>query len=166
MNQPWKMVLLLLGIYIAGGVTGALVMARVIRERVAHRPMPEQWAPMQLKRLAERLDLSAEQQEQLEPIVKRNMEELRKLRTYSMTESKTVFERMEREISEKLTPDQRTKYEQMNKEFRDRARRFMQNRPPGGPGGQRFDRDRERERHPGEPGRPPPGLPPEKPAGT
>jgi Spy/CpxP family protein refolding chaperone len=160
MNQPWKMVLLLLGIYIVGGVTGAFVMARVIHERVAHRPMPEQWAPMQLKRLAERLDLSADQQAQLEPIVKRNMDELRKLRTYSMAETRTVFERMEREIAEKLTPEQRAKYEQMNKEMRERGRRFWQNRPPGGPGGPRFDREFERERHPGEPGRPPPEKPP------
>ena len=161
MNKPWKLVLLLLGIYIIGGVTGAFIMARVIRERVAHRPMPDQWAPMQLKRLAERLDLSPEQQEQLQPIVKRNMDELRKLRTYSMTETKTVFERMEREIADKLTPEQRTKYEQMNREMREKARRFMQNRPPGSP---RFER--ERERRPDEPGRPAGEPPPaEKPPG-
>jgi uncharacterized membrane protein len=169
MNKPWtNSVLILVGIFILGGVTGALVMARVDRERLLRRPMPEQWAHMQLKRLAERLELSAEQQEQLKPIVKRNMDELRKLRTYSMTETKTVFERMEREISEKLTPEQRAKYDQMNKEMRERARRFMQdrqNRPPGGPGGPRFEHDRDH--HMDEPGRPPTEPPSsEKPPGT
>ena len=170
MNKPWKLVLLLLGIYIAGGVTGAFVMVRVAREKWSRRPMPEQWAPMQLKRLAERLDLSPEQTEQLQPIVKRNMDELRKLRNSAMAETKAVFERMEREIAERLTPEQRAKYEQMNKEMRENARRFMQdrqNRPPGGPGGPRFDRDRDRDRHPGEPGRPAGEPPPsEKPPGT
>jgi len=159
------MVLLLLGIYIAGGVTGAFVMVRVVREKWARRPMPEQWAPMQLKRLTERLGLSQEQKEQLQPIVKRNMDELDRLRAYTMTESKTVFERMEREITEKLTPEQRTKYEELNKEMRERARRFMQNRPPGGgPGGPRFERDREWRRD--EPAHPPGEPPPEKPPGT
>ena len=162
MNKPWKMVLLLLGIYVAGGLTGAFVTMKVGREMWARRPMPEQWTQMQLARLAERLDLSAEQKEQIQPIVKRNMDELRKLRTESMAGTKTVFDRMEREIAEKLTPEQRTKYEQMNKEFRDRARRFMQNRPPGGP---RFERERDRRMD--EPGRPAGEPPlPEKPPGT
>ncbi len=167
MSKPWKTVLLLLGIYVAGGVTGAFVMVRVIRDRVAHRPMPDQWAPMQLKRLAERLDLKPEQVDQLQPIVKHNMDELRKLRASSLAETRTVFERMEREISEKLTPEQRAQFEQMNKEFRERARRFMQdrqNRPPGGP---RFDREGDQDWRKDEPGRPagaPP--PPEKSPGT
>lgn len=159
MNKPWKLVLLLLGIYIAGGATGALVMARIGREMGLRRPGPEQWAPMQLKRLAERLDLSPEQKEQLQPIVRRNMDELRKLRVSALTETKAVFERMEREIADRLTPEQRAEFEQMNKEFRERVKRFMQdrpNRPPGGPGGPHF----ERERPPGD--RPPP----EKPSGT
>jgi Spy/CpxP family protein refolding chaperone len=166
MNQPWKVVLVLVGIFIAGGVTGAFVMARVIREKVAHRPMPDQWAPMQLKRLTERLDLTPEQKEQLQPIVKRNMDELRKLRNSAMAETRTVFERMQREIQEKLTPEQRAKFDQMNREFRERARRFIQerqNRPPGGPGDPRFERDRR-----GGPDEEPKGEtpPPEKPPGT
>lgn len=147
MNQPWKLVVLLLGIYIAGVVTGAFVMVRVGREVGVRRPMPEQWAPLQLRRLGERLDLKPEQMEQLQPIVRRNMDELKRLRTYSLAETKAVFERMEREISEKLTPEQRIKFEQMNKEFRERAKKFMQdrqNRAPGGPGGPRFEREHDR----------------------
>lgn len=170
MTQPWKVVLVLIGIFLAGAVTGGLVMARFGRELMARRPMPDQWATMQLRRLAERLDLTAQQQEELKPIVRRNMEELRKLRNSAMSESRTVFERMQREIREKLTPEQREKYEQMEKDFRDRARRFFPDRPwrgPGGPGGSRFDRE-----HPGRPGeeppedRPPPEKPAEKPSGV
>jgi len=173
MNQPWKVVLALIGIFLAGGVTGAFVMARVGREMIAHRPLPDQWAPMQLQRLVEHLDLTPEQVEQLRPIVKRDMEELRKLRNSAMSEGRTVFERMQREIREKLTPGQRAKYEQMNNEFRERARRFMPDRPnrgpggPGGPGGPRFDRDRDHDRR-GGPGDEPRGErpPPERPPGV
>jgi uncharacterized membrane protein len=137
MNKPWKVVLLLLGIFVAGGVTGAFVMLRVGREMFIKRPGPEQWAPNHLKRLAERLKLEPEQVEQLRPIVRRNMEELNRLRDTSMAETKFVFERMEREISEKLTPEQRSKFEQLNKEMRERAKRVMPDRKkrPPGPGG-------------------------------
>jgi hypothetical protein len=156
MNQPWKLVLLLSGIFIAGGVTGAFVMARAGREIMTRRPAPEQWAPRHLKRLGERLDLKPEQMEQLRPIVRRNMEELNRLRAYSLKETRAVFERMEREISEKLTPGQRVKFERMNREFRERAKRFMQDRPGRAPGGPRFERDRP----PGGPDLPPGAGPP------
>ncbi|HVZ65869.1 MAG TPA: hypothetical protein VG936_14990 [Lacunisphaera sp.] len=169
MTQPWKVVLVLIGIFLAGAVTGGLVVARFGRELIAHRPMPDQWAAVQLRRLAERLDLTPQQQEELKPIIRRNMEELRKLRNYAMSESRTVFERMQREIGEKLSPEQRAKYEQMQNDFRDRARRVFPDRPwrgPGGPGGPRPDRE-----HPGRPGdekpndQPSPEKPADKPPG-
>ncbi len=152
MNQPWKLVLLLAGIFIAGGVTGAFVGLKVLREKVAQRPAPEQWAPWHLKRLAERLDLKPEQEEELRPIIKRNMDELNRLRAYSVGETKVVLERMEREVAEKLTPDQRAKFEKQNQEFRERAKKFGfgQGGPRNGPGG----------RPPGAPDHPPGG--PEK----
>jgi uncharacterized membrane protein len=136
MNKPWKIVLVLLGIFLAGGVTGAFVMLRIGHQWIAHRPGPEQWAPNHLKRLVERLDLKPEQAEAIRPIVHRNMEELSRLRIESMADIKRVFERMEREVSAQLTPEQRTKFEQLNKEMRERAKRFTpdrKNRPGAGP---------------------------------
>jgi len=138
MNKPWKLVLLLLGIFVAGGVTGAFVALRVGHEMINKHPgSPDQWAPNHLKRLAERLKLEPEQVEQLRPIVRRNMEELNRLRDSSMAETKVIFERMEREISAKLTPEQRTLFEQLNKEMRERAKRAMPDhkKRPTGPGG-------------------------------
>lgn len=166
MNKPWKLVLLLTGIFIAGGITGAFVALRVAREMVARRPMPEQWAPLHLKRLAERLDLKPEQMEQLRPIIKRNMGELHRLRAYSMGETRTVLERMEREVAEKLTPEQRAKFDQMNKEFRERVRKFGADRQ-GGPGGPRNERG-DREYPKGVPDKPPAEKPPlpDKPPGN
>src|SRR6478736_415912 len=135
MNKPWKLILLLVGIFLAGGVTGAFIMMRAGRSLFAGRPMPDQWAPMHLKRLTERLDLKPEQTEELRPIVKQHMEELSHLRAQSMAETKAVFERMQREIEAKLTPEQRVKFDQMNKEMHERARKFMGPGHPGGPGG-------------------------------
>ncbi len=165
MIKPWKIVLVLVGIFLAGGVTGAFVVLRLGRQWMAHRPGPEQWAPNHLKRLVDRLDLKPEQVELIRPIVHRNMERLNRLRAEAVTETRSVFERMEQEVSAQLTPEQRVKYDQMNKEFRERARRFMpdrQNRPPG-PGGPHPGRERPE----GEPDKPPGEPPPaDKPPGA
>ena len=146
-DRPWKLVLLLAGIFLAGMVSGALVMIRIGREMAERRPLPGQWAPHQMRRLSERLNLTPEQQETLRPIVHRNMQDLARVRNYTFQETKSILERMEREVAEKLTPEQRAKFEQMNKEWRERARR--QFGPGGGMRGRR--------------GEPPDGPPPEKP---
>jgi uncharacterized membrane protein len=168
MTQSWKLILVLVGIFAAGVVTGAFVTLRVGREMMVRRPMPAQWAPQRLKLLAERLDLKPEQLEQIRPIMHRNMEELNRLRAYSMAETRSIFERIEREVAEKLTPEQRAKFEQMNREEREkrekreardkaeRARRANGDRPNDG------------SRPMGEPGKPPgqpPPPPPDKPPG-
>lgn len=133
MDNRWKLVLVLAGIFLAGIVTGAFGTRRFGRDWVAKRPGPDQWAPNHLRRLSERLDLLPDQQEQLRPIVRRNMEELGRVRNECLVATKGVFERMEREISERLTPGQRLKYDQLNKEMRERVKKVVpdRNHPPG-----------------------------------
>jgi Spy/CpxP family protein refolding chaperone len=162
MNKPWKMILMLAGIFIAGGITGSFITLRLGHQWMARHAGPEQWAPNHLKRLVERLDLKPEQTEQIHPIVHRNMEEVNHLRNESMTETRRIIERMEREISDKLTPEQRAKFEQMNREFRERTRRFMPDRQnrQSGPGGPRPERERPAGGPDGSPGTPPPDKPP------
>jgi hypothetical protein len=119
MNKPWKVIIVLLGIFAAGGVTGGFVTLRVLKNKIMNRPVPEEWAPKHLKRLVDRLALTPEQQEQIRPIVRRNMEQLNRVRNQSMAETQTVVEGMQRDISAQLTPGQRTKFEQMNRELRE-----------------------------------------------
>ena len=119
MNKPWKVIIVLIGIFAAGGVTGGFVTLRACKNKILNRPVPEEWAPKHLKRLVDRLELTPEQQEQIRPIVRRNMEQLNRVRNSSMAETQTVVEGMQRDIAEKLTPGQRTKFEQMNRELRE-----------------------------------------------
>lgn len=151
MNKPWQVILVFIGIFIAGGVAGGFVALRVLHDKYVNRPVPEEWAPRHLKRLNDRLDLTPEQQDQIRPIVRRHMEQLNRIRNRTVEETKTVVEDMQREVSNKLTPDQRTKFEQMNRELReardarDKAERAKRDHPPGdGPPGEK----------------PPPGKPP------
>jgi uncharacterized membrane protein len=119
MNKPWKVIIVLIGIFAAGGVTGGFVTLRVCKNKILNRPVPEEWAPKHLKRLVDRLALTPEQQEQIRPIVRRNMEQLNRVRNQSLAETQTVVEGMQRDISAQLTPEQRTKFEQMNRELRE-----------------------------------------------
>ncbi len=128
-NKPWKLILLLAAIFLAGGVTGAFIMMRIGRKMIAERPLPGQWAPLHMSKLAERLSLQPEQVELLRPIVHRNFEDLGRLRASCMAETQLIFVRMEREVAEKLTPEQRVKFDELNRQMRERARKFMPNRP-------------------------------------
>jgi uncharacterized membrane protein len=120
MSKPWLVILVLIGIFAAGGVTGGFVTLRVCREKIANRPVPDEWAPKHLKKLGERLNLTPEQTERVGPIIKSKMEQLGRLRNQSMAETRVVVEAMQREINEQLTPEQRIKFEQMNRELREK----------------------------------------------
>lgn len=119
MSKPWRVIIVLLGIFAAGGVTGGFVTLRVCKNKLLNRPVPEEWAPKHLKRLADRLELTPDQQEKIRPIIRRNIEQLNRVRNRSLDETKTVVEGMQQEITDKLTPEQRVKFDQMNQELRE-----------------------------------------------
>jgi len=157
MNQPWKLILLLIGIFAAGVVAGGIATMQYERHSGSRHSSPEQWGPARLKKISERLNLTSEQQEKLRPIIRRDMEDLGRIRASSFAEGKRIFERMEHDIAEVLTPEQREKFEQMNREMRERMQKFNHDHPFG-------DHDGPRNHHepPGAGDGPPP--PPEKPA--
>jgi Spy/CpxP family protein refolding chaperone len=154
--QPWKLVLLLSGIFVTGAVAGGVVAMRYVRHAMPRHASPEQWGPARLKRLSEQLNLTPDQEEKLRPIVRRDMEDLGRIRASSFTESKRIFERMEHDIAEVLTPEQREKFEQMNRERREHLQRLMMMKEPFG--------EREIGHHghdgPNAHDEPPPGKPP------
>ena len=132
MNQPWKIILLIIGIFGAGAVSGYFVYPQVaaMRPKPKH-PTPELWGGARMKKITERLGLTAEQEEKLRPIMQRDMAELGRIRTSSFAEAKKIVERMEHDIAELLTPEQNVKFEQMNREMRENMQRFMKERPFG-----------------------------------
>jgi Spy/CpxP family protein refolding chaperone len=127
-TKPWKLVLLLAGIFIAGGLVGAGLMLHFGRDYLQRRAMPEQWGPARLQLLTRRLDLTPEQIEQLRPVVRRNMSELGRLRQEGYRETRRVLDRMEQDISAVLTPEQQAKFRELSDELRERSRRHMDRR--------------------------------------
>lgn len=147
-GKPWKLVLLLAGIFLAGGVVGGALTLHFAREFAPRRAAPEQWGPARLKMLAHRLELTPAQIEQLRPIVRRHMADLDFVRQDGMRDTRRVLMRMEQDISAALTPEQREKFRELNAERRERNRRAMEQR--------RMD---ERRGPDGEDGPPPPRRP-------
>ncbi|MDD2764712.1 MAG: hypothetical protein PHE83_12145 [Opitutaceae bacterium] len=163
MNKPWQICLVLIAIFAAGGVSGGLVAYRVVQRRMPHSPRIEAWGARQMERVAQELKLTPEQRARIQPIVKRNMEELARLRRQSMRAGHEILQRMETDIAAELTPEQRIKYGQILKDRREARRQRQEQRNLHG----------DRDRPPGPPpdGHPPPPPPPdsppgEKPAGT
>ncbi len=166
-NQPWKLVLLLIGIFVAGAVSGGFVTLRVARHMMPKPHSPENWGPARLKKLSERLSLTPEQEEKVKPIMKRDMDDLSHIRVNCMAEAKRIFARMEHDIAEVLTPEQRTKFDQMNHEMRERMQKFMKDRPFGQHEGPHQFREHSSPPEPAD-GPPPPAdelPPPDKPPG-
>lgn len=163
-NKPWQVCLMLVALFAAGGISGGLVAFRVAQRNAPRFPTPEAWMTRRFDQLAQDLSLTPEQKVRIEPMMKRDIEELVNLRRQWFRTSREILERKEAEIAAELTPEQRAKYQQYLKERRERYRRMTLE--PRGP------RD-ERDRLPGEGPPPPPDAsdqpspkPDEKPAGT
>lgn len=133
MNKPWKLIVLLVGIFAAGATCGSLFALKIGSKPPPAKPPPsaELWASGHLKRVSEKIGLGPAQIEQIKPIVARRMEELFQLRAKYLDENRALRQLMEREAGEKMDPAQRAKYEEMNREFHERARRIERGeRPP------------------------------------
>lgn len=125
-DKPWKLVLLLTGIFLAGAVAGGFVTLEVGKNMLRKRMAPDIWGPTRLKTLEKELALTPEQIDRLKPIVRRDVDELNRLRQQGFQETRRILERMENDIAALLTPEQKTKFEKFNEERRERARRMFE----------------------------------------
>jgi Spy/CpxP family protein refolding chaperone len=154
MNKPWKLIVLLVGIFVAGGATGALLakrMAQVMPSPPKPPPAAETWASLHLKRIADDLQVKPDQMEQIRPIVVRGMRELFSMRSQFLADNRARREQMEREVMQVLTPEQREKYEKINREFQERTRKLEKGGPPPDRNGRPpdgFKKEREENRPP------------------
>lgn len=124
MNKTWKVVFTFSCVFLAGAVAGGFTYARFARTVVESRIRAEQFAATYLKRLEENLDLTPTQIAKIKPVIEATGEELGKMRR----ETVAAFQRLETAVMKELTPDQRDKFEEMQRRMRERR-----DRPPGGP---------------------------------
>lgn len=140
MNKTWKVVLTFTCVFLAGAVAGGFTYARFARTVVESRIRAEQFASSYLKRLDESLELAPEQTARIKPMVEATGEELGRMRR----ETIAAFQRLDAAIIKELTPEQKTKFEEMQRRMRERRDRDRDR-----------EKDRDRERSPESPPPPP-----------
>src|SRR5689334_1375718 len=114
MKSPVKLIILLVGIFLAGAGSGALVMMRM-RRPPPPRPPPsvENWSAGHIKRIVEDIGLQPDQVEKIRPVVEKGMLALFNQRAKFLEDNHALREVMEREVAEYMTPEQRAKYEKI-----------------------------------------------------
>lgn len=127
MDKPWKVVLAFTGIFLAGILVGSLVTLRWGVNRSHRGPGGDQMGRELMQRLIDKLELTADQQEKIRPIVDRTADELRELRRTTMRTSAAALARMHGEVAPLLTPAQQTKLNEMEAKQKERWERLKRN---------------------------------------
>jgi Spy/CpxP family protein refolding chaperone len=112
----------LLAIFLAGGVTGALLMGVVVKHIVSTQMKPEKMADRWCRELESSLKLTPEQFQKIRPIVNDTLDQVRSIMTEQLS---TTISNGNARIAAELTPEQKLKFEQMVKEREEMMRRSL-----------------------------------------
>lgn len=151
-----KAILIFLCIFLAGGVAGHFTGLRMGCEKgnkktgitaqtqnQLRRPV-EEWSMRFQSLFAEKVGVTPEQKAQLDPFIQTAQAEFRRVREQSFQEMGNITEKLDAQVMELLTAEQKPKYEQMIKERQERFRKkeaeraaaaARGERPPGPPPG-------------------------------
>ncbi len=140
--SKWKTWVVLVVIFLAGGVTGSMLTLGLAPVLMPHHPPGmQQIKKFWLLHLTQRLDLTPEQQAKIEPILTEAGNQLQTLHREEADRAAQIIGQISQKISTILTPEQQVKLQEMEKEMdHDRDRMFPGHHgpwdgPPRGPGG-------------------------------
>ena len=141
MDKNWKAVLVFLCIFLAGGVAGAFVGMRVACSKARNKPTPvvegqqaplhrpiDDWSKRKQKEFVARLELTSVQQTQTETLFQNAQAELRQVRERSFQQTAEITNRLETQIMELLSQEQRLKFTQLIKEREERQKKAAADR--------------------------------------
>jgi Spy/CpxP family protein refolding chaperone len=87
--------------------------------------VPQSWqAPALLRRYAERLELTPEQRQRIHPLIQRATEDYNRLRQTTFRETAIILQRLQQDIAQELTPDQREKLKQIEEKQRETMKKI------------------------------------------
>ena len=162
MDKPWKVILAFVGVFIAGAVFGGFFTLRSTGKKLAAERSPAapppvakaggpasqanpaapaqvgqpqgKIAPQVMRQLTQRLSPTPEQQKAIRPIVGRAAEDMSRMQREHLADTTRTTERMYADVAAILTPEQRTKLEQMRQEMLERVRHEREKRGEIQPG--------------------------------
>ncbi len=70
-------------------------------------------APQLMRRYVDKLNLTAEQKERINPLIQRAASDLRRQQQTNLRETGIIFQHLQEDIAKELTPAQRTRLEEM-----------------------------------------------------
>ncbi len=110
------MIVYLAAIFLAGGVAGGLIGYQLNRRRGFRPPKPQEMAEHIRQRLISRLELTPGQIAAIDPILKNTSREFQDLNMQTRQRMDEVIARSNTAIAEKLSPEQKAKFEVMERE--------------------------------------------------
>lgn len=133
--NPWKVILATMVIFGTGVLTGALVVRYTVnftntppqRFGFAGQGSPGGMRLEFLRRIQRDLDLTAEQQDQVDKVLKQSQERTRKIMEPVVPQLHGELQRAKAEFREVLTPAQQTRFDELLK----LQQRFKDRRPGG-----------------------------------
>ena len=109
--NTWKVILATIVIFAAGALTGAIV----VRHSAHARQGPGGIRLEFLRRMARDLDLTAEQRERIDKILKESQEQTRRIMEPVAPSLNAELQRTKEEFRKVLTPEQQARFDQLLK---------------------------------------------------
>lgn len=119
-----KIIVYLAAIFLVGGVTGAVLGWTGAKERWSHAPDGRTICDHVRHRLQSELNLRPDQVRQIDPILEKRAKEMDAIHSRTIKEIEEIIRSSNDNIAKVLDPEQRTKFEELEK----RRQEFMRNR--------------------------------------
>jgi hypothetical protein len=136
--SKWKTIGYAAAIFVTGGISGGALGVYEARTHLFSQPRDSEIAMRMHERLQKRLGLTDDQMSKIDPIIDSTASELHAIRMDTMERMNKVFDDSYAKVAALLTPDQKAKLDEMDKE----RKAMMQQHPwqenhhhPGGPDG-------------------------------
>ena len=115
----WKSVLLLVLVFLAGGVTGSLITAYVGKRTLANAFDFSRWPDGMIRGLEKNMTLTPEQEAKIRLVGEHLATRMKSTLDGAIAESGLIIVDVQREVDAVLTPEQKTIHARMKAEFRD-----------------------------------------------
>jgi hypothetical protein len=114
----WKIALGLALVFGAGAITGSVATHHLIKHHVEHTLNFDNWKAGVMHVLQSKLQLTPQQHQKVEVLVDERGKEIRASFTQAFDESGHALVRLQGQIDQELTPNQRQIHDQMKRDFR------------------------------------------------
>lgn len=123
--RHWKLITVLLLVFVAGTVTGAVVMHWTVRRAFERGLRFETWKKHAVDDIDRKLKLTTEQRQKVEAVFEDGGSELGGVLSKTLQDCGHIVVRMQRRIDEELTPEQRALHTEMKRKFRAELKRSL-----------------------------------------